>query len=105
MTYSATVIIGEGAVVEDIFLPVSNETIADSGNLTYTDEITDVPLLQICVHECIVSQRCYQVTYGKNAATCLLKMCNRDLKSESKLVCNLYIFCCFQPLNNNNNNK
>ena len=28
-----------------------------------TDEIADVTLLQICVQECIVSQRCYQITY------------------------------------------
>ena len=81
-------IVSGNTLVEDIFLPVSSETIAASGNLTYTDEIRDVPLLQICVHECVISQSCYQFTYDRNTATCLLKMCDKDLKGESKLICN-----------------
>ena len=69
MTYFTTAIIGGATVVKDIYLPVSNETIAESGNLTYTDEIADVSLLQIFVHECIVSQICYQITYDNNTDT------------------------------------
>ena len=69
MTYFTTAIIGGATVVEDIYLPVSNETIAESGNLTYTDEIAHVSLLQTFVHECIVSQRCYQITYDNNTDT------------------------------------
>ena len=81
----ADVISGD-TVIQDIYLPVSNETIAASGNLTYTDEIRDVP--QICIQECMISQTCYQFTFDRNTATCLLKMCDKDLKGESKLICN-----------------
>ena len=85
-------IVSGNTVVEDIFLPVSSETIAASGNLTYTDEIRDVPLLQICVHECMISQSCYQFTYDRNTAACLLKMCDKDLNGESKLICNWFMY-------------
>ena len=74
-------IISGDTVIQDTYLPVTSETIAASGNLTYTDEIRDVPLLQICVHECVISQSCYQFTYNMNTAACFLKMCDKDLKS------------------------
>ena len=74
-------IISGDTVIQDTYLPVTSETIAASGNLTYTDEIRDVPLLQICVHKCVISQSCYQFTYNMNTAACFLKMCNKDLKS------------------------
>ena len=54
----------EPLVVEDVFrLKKTSGSTPGDDRLTYTDEIIDVPLRELCVQECLKYPACYQITH------------------------------------------
>ena len=76
----------EPLVVEDVFrlINTSGSTPGDD-RLTYTDELTDIPLRELCVHECLKYPACYQITHSEATAKCLINMCDTELKGSWNL--------------------